>query len=57
MRVTEINTQLLKDKLAEKFGMSQWYWDVRAICLVEIKTNDGTPAGVSALVRPKPMPY
>lgn len=41
MKITEIKTWVLKDKLTEKFGMSQWFWDTRAICIVEVLTDAG----------------
>lgn len=41
MKITAINTWVLVDKLPEKFGMSQWFWDTRSICVVEVKTNEG----------------
>ncbi len=41
MKITDIKTWVLVDKLPERFGMSQWFWDTRAICIVEVKTDEG----------------
>ncbi len=41
MKITAINTWVLVDKLPERFGMSQWFWDTRSICVVEVQTDEG----------------
>ncbi len=41
MKIVDIVTSVLSDKLPEKFGMSQWFWDTRSICIVEVKTDEG----------------
>ncbi|QKJ88399.1 L-rhamnonate dehydratase [Paramixta manurensis] len=41
MKITEIKTWVVTDTLSEKFGMSQWFWDKRANCIVEVLTDQG----------------
>ncbi|WP_448886551.1 mandelate racemase/muconate lactonizing enzyme family protein [Citrobacter telavivensis] len=41
MKIRSINTRVITDELPEKFGMSQWFWNKRAICIVEIETDEG----------------
>jgi len=41
MKITAIKTRVITDELPEKFGMSQWFWNKRAICIVEITTDSG----------------
>ena len=41
MRIKEIKTHVIVQKLDTRFGMSQWLWDTRGSCLVEVITDDG----------------
>lgn len=41
MKIKSINTHVIKDELPEKFGMSQWFWNKRAICIVKVETDEG----------------
>lgn len=41
MKVREIKTHVVVQHLDKPFGMSQWLWNVRSQCLVEIVTDDG----------------
>jgi len=41
MKIQEIKTHVIMQKLERPFGMSQWLWDSRASCLVEVITDDG----------------
>lgn len=41
MRIESITTHVLTHRLDVPFGMSQWDWDSRASCIVEIRTDDG----------------
>ncbi|WP_413724285.1 mandelate racemase/muconate lactonizing enzyme family protein [Sodalis sp. RH16] len=41
MRIKRIKTHVIVQKLETQFGMSQWLWDTRGSCLVEIITDDG----------------
>ncbi len=41
MRIQEIKTHVVVQKLETQFGMSQWLWNSRAGCLLEIITDEG----------------
>ncbi|GAA2212846.1 D-galactarolactone cycloisomerase [Nonomuraea monospora] len=41
MKITAVGTHVVTEKLKVPFGMSQWYWEARGSCLVEIATDEG----------------
>ncbi|KAA9159062.1 mandelate racemase/muconate lactonizing enzyme family protein [Amycolatopsis acidicola] len=41
MKIVAVTTHVVSHRLDVPFGMSQWDWDSRASCLVEIRTDDG----------------
>ena len=41
MKITKIETFILKDKLSQSFYFSQWKYSERCICLVKITNSDG----------------
>ncbi|MEV0386766.1 mandelate racemase/muconate lactonizing enzyme family protein [Nonomuraea sp. NPDC050643] len=41
MRIVAVNTYVVTEKLQTPFGMSQWFWETRGSCLVEIVTDEG----------------
>ena len=41
MRIKNINTYHLQHKLKEPFGFSQWWYQSRAVMLIEIETDSG----------------
>lgn len=41
MKIKDIRTHVIQHTLDKPFGMSQWLWDTRKICLVEVITDDG----------------
>ncbi|MFK3706926.1 D-galactarolactone cycloisomerase [Raoultella sp. BIGb0138] len=41
MKISAIKTRVITDALSEQFGMSQWFWNKRAICVVEVETDAG----------------
>ncbi|WP_413732477.1 mandelate racemase/muconate lactonizing enzyme family protein [Sodalis sp. RH20] len=41
MHIQDIKTYVVVQKLDTQFGMSQWLWDSRASCLLEIITDEG----------------
>lgn len=42
MKIREVRTHILKANLSQPFSFSQWWYDARMACLVEIETDDGT---------------
>ncbi len=42
MKITKIETFILKDTLSQSFFFSQWEYSERCICLVKITAEDGT---------------
>jgi D-galactarolactone cycloisomerase len=41
MKIESVMTHVISSTLETPFGMSQWNWDARSSCLVEIRTDDG----------------
>lgn len=41
MKITAVIPRVVVQRLDQPFGMSQWLWDTRSSCLVEIVTDDG----------------
>jgi D-galactarolactone cycloisomerase len=41
MKITAVVPHVVVQRLDQPFGMSQWLWDMRASCLVEILTDEG----------------
>lgn len=41
MKIAAVNTHVVTEKLTTTFGMSQWQWQARSSCLVEIVTDEG----------------
>ncbi len=41
MKIESVTTHVIAHRLDVPFGMSQWHWDARASCVVEIRTDDG----------------
>ncbi|HYZ53184.1 MAG TPA: mandelate racemase/muconate lactonizing enzyme family protein [Streptosporangiaceae bacterium] len=41
MKIAAVVPHVVVQRLEQPFGMSQWLWDVRASCLVEVVTDDG----------------
>lgn len=41
MKIESVVTHIVTHTLDTPFGMSQWNWDVRASCIVEIRTDEG----------------
>jgi len=41
MKITAVVPHVVVQRLDQPFGMSQWLWDVRTSCLVEIITDEG----------------
>ncbi|GAB3561675.1 D-galactarolactone cycloisomerase [Amycolatopsis endophytica] len=41
MKIHSVTTHVVGHRLDVPFGMSQWDWDSRGSCLVEIRTDDG----------------
>ena len=42
MKITNVETFILKDKLSKSFFFSQWEYSERCVCLVKITASDGT---------------
>jgi D-galactarolactone cycloisomerase len=41
MKITAVIPHVVVQRLEQPFGMSQWLWDVRSSCLVEVVTDEG----------------
>jgi D-galactarolactone cycloisomerase len=41
VKIESIVTHVISTRLETPFGMSQWTWDARSSCIVEIRTDDG----------------
>ncbi|MHA6621669.1 mandelate racemase/muconate lactonizing enzyme family protein [Pseudonocardia sp. DLS-67] len=41
MKIVSVVPHVVVQHLDRPFGMSQWHWDSRAACLVEVRTDDG----------------
>jgi D-galactarolactone cycloisomerase len=41
VKITAVLPHVVVQRLEQPFGMSQWLWDVRSSCLVEVVTDDG----------------
>ncbi|MEV4088983.1 mandelate racemase/muconate lactonizing enzyme family protein, partial [Nonomuraea fuscirosea] len=41
MKIDRVETHVVTERLRTPFGMSQWHWETRSSCLVEIVTDEG----------------
>ncbi len=41
MKIVAIKTHVVSQRFSEPVGMSQWFWNTRSSCLVEITTDNG----------------
>lgn len=41
MKIDRVETHVVTERLRTPFGMSQWHWEARSSCLVEIVTDEG----------------
>jgi hypothetical protein len=55
MKITAVIPHVVVQRLEQPFGMSQWLWDVRSSCLVEVVTERDSSDGASASIRRRPI--